>query len=92
MYFTIGSQLRNLSNLVTATAMGLLPSLIVDLIAITRGVDNVQPQFDPILFNDCRPVNSENFKEEFLAHRVKLTGSQLSISRAHWERGGLSRR
>lgn len=53
MYLTMGSQLTFMGQprVITDSAR-YIPALVVDLVSIAWGVDNVQPQPDPILRDD----------------------------------------
>ena len=48
----IGSHLAELSVIYPSKSFINLPPLIVDLVAITRGIDNVKPQLNAVLNNN----------------------------------------
>ena len=54
------------------------PSLVVDLVSVTRGVDNVEPELDTILNNDWNTklaINLEDVNVE-LKEQKRLTSNR----------------
>ena len=55
MYLTMGSQLpQSVQIILFISNRELVPSIIVDLVAISGGIDNVEPQAYTVFFDDYK--------------------------------------
>lgn len=53
MYFTMGSQLiQSVQYILSMSNREIVPSVIVDLVTVSGGIDNVEPQTYTVFFDD----------------------------------------